>query len=123
MHPRFGTPAWAILSTTGLSTVYALSGTFDQLLTAVVFTAWVFYGLGAMAIFVFHRRSPGAARPFSVPGYPFTPALFVAASAGVVVNTLFTQPMVSVAGLGVLLLGVPAYYAWRRRLIVRPVTP
>jgi basic amino acid/polyamine antiporter, APA family len=123
VHPKFGTPAWAILSTTAISAIYALSGTFDQLLTAVVFTAWAFYGLGATAIFVFHRRSPGAQRPFNVPGYPFTPALFVAASAGVVVNTLFTQPVVSVAGLGVLLLGVPAFYAWRRRTVVTPVTP
>jgi len=123
VHPRFGTPAWAVLSTTAISVVYALSGTFDQLLTAVVFTAWAFYGLGATAIFVFHRRSPGAQRPFSVPGYPFTPALFVVAAAGVVVNTLFTQPTVSLAGLGILLLGVPAFYAWRRRTVVNPITP
>ena len=111
-----------MLSTTAISVVYALSGTFDQLLTAVVFTAWAFYGLGATAIFVFHRRSPGAQRPFNVPGYPFTPVLFVAAAAGVVVNTLFTQPTVSLAGLGILLLGVPAFYAWRRRTVVHPIT-
>jgi APA family basic amino acid/polyamine antiporter len=123
VHPRFGTPAWAVLSTTAISVVYALSGTFDQLLTAVVFTAWAFYGLGATAIFVFHRRSPAAERPFRVPGYPATPALFVAAAAGVVVNTLFTQPAVSLAGLGILLLGVPAFYAWRRRTVVHPITP
>jgi APA family basic amino acid/polyamine antiporter len=123
VHPRFGTPAWAVLSTTALSVVYALSGTFDQLLTAVVFTAWAFYGLGATAIFVFHRRAPDAHRPFRIPGYPYAPALFVAASAGVVVNTLCTQTAVSAVGLGVLLLGIPAYYAWRRRTIARPLTP
>lgn len=123
VHPRFGTPAWAVISTTGLSVIYALSGTFDQLLTAVVFTAWVFYGLGASAIFVFHRRSPGASRVFSVPGYPFTPALFVVASAAVVVNTLFTQPAVSLVGVVVLLFGVPAFYAWRRRTLAPHVAP
>ncbi len=120
VHPRFGTPAWAVLSTTLLSAVYALSGTFDQLLTAVVFTAWVFYGLGATAIFVFRSRMPDAPRPFRVPGYPVTPALFVGAAVAVVVNTLFSQPMVSAVGLGVLLAGVPAFYTWRRRAIPHP---
>lgn len=117
VHPRFGTPAWAVVSTTVLSAIYALSGTFDQLLTAVVFSAWVFYGLGAAAIFVFHRRQPSAALPFRVPGYPFTPALFVLASAAVVVNTIFTQLRVSLVGVVVMLLGVPAYFAWRRRTL------
>ncbi|MDQ2665600.1 MAG: amino acid permease [Gemmatimonadota bacterium] len=123
VHPRFGTPAWAVLSTTLLSAIYALSGTFDQLLTAVVFTAWVFYGLGAMAIFVFRTRLPGAPRPFRVPGYPVTPALFVGASIAVVVNTLFTQPIVSAVGTGVLLAGVPAFYFWRRRTPLQPPAP
>jgi APA family basic amino acid/polyamine antiporter len=117
VHPRYGTPAWAVVSTTVLSAIYALSGTFDQLLTAVVFSAWVFYGLGAAAIFVFHRREPSAALPFRVPGYPFTPALFVLASAAVVVNTIFTQLRVSLVGVAVMLLGVPAYFAWRRRTL------
>jgi APA family basic amino acid/polyamine antiporter len=114
VHPRFGTPAWAVLSTTALSAVYALSGTFDQLLTAVVFSAWVFYGLGAAAIFVFHRRAPMARRPYRVPWYPFTPALFVGASAAVVLNTLYTQPRISAVGVLVLLAGVPVFYYWRR---------
>jgi APA family basic amino acid/polyamine antiporter len=114
VHPRFRTPAAAILWSTVLSVVFALTGTFDQLLTSVVFTAWIFYGLGAVAIFVFRRRAPEAGRVFRVPGYPVTPALFVAAAALVVANTLVTQPLVSAVGLAVLLAGVPAFYAWRR---------
>jgi APA family basic amino acid/polyamine antiporter len=120
VHPRFRTPAQAIVWSTVLSVVLALTGTFDQLLTCVVFTAWVFYGLGAVAIFVFRRRAPAAARVFSVPGYPVTPALFVAASALVVANTLVTQPGVSAVGVGVLLAGVPAFYAWRRHTVAHP---
>lgn len=114
VHPRFRTPASAILWSTVLSVMFALTGTFDQLLTCVVFTAWVFYGLGALALFVLRTR-PLTGRTFRVPGYPFTPALFVAATGAVVLNTLVTQPVVSGVGLGVLLAGVPAYYAWRRR--------
>jgi len=58
-----------------------------------------------------------------VPGYPLTPALFVAASAGVVVNTVFTQLRVSVVGVVVMLLGVPAFHLWRRRTLAPSVTP
>lgn len=119
VHPRFHTPAAAILSSTVLSVVFALTGTFDQLLTCVVFTAWIFYGLGAVAIFVFRRRAPNEARVFRVPGYPITPALFVAASGLVVANTLVTQPLVSAAGSAVLMAGVPAFYAWRARTAAR----
>lgn len=117
VHPRFGTPAWAVLSTTAISAVYALSGTFDQLLTAVVFSAWLFYGLGATAIFVFHRRAPRAVRPYRVPWYPYTPALFVGASIAVVLNTLYTQPRISAVGVVVLLSGVPVFYYWRRTAV------
>lgn len=120
VHPRFRTPAAAILWSTVLSVVLALTGTFDQLLTGVVFTAWIFYGLGAVAVFVFRRRAPAGVRVFRVPGYPVTPALFVAASGLVVANTLLTQPLVSAAGLAVLLAGVPAFYAWRARSPARP---
>lgn len=120
VHPRFHTPAAAIVWSTVLSVVLALTGTFDQLLASVVFTAWIFYGLGAVAVFVFRRRAPAGIRVFRVPGYPVTPALFVAASALVVANTLAAQPLVSAAGLAVLLAGVPAFYAWRVRTPARP---
>jgi APA family basic amino acid/polyamine antiporter len=51
-----------------------------------------------------------------VPGYPLTPVLFVAASAAIVLNTLFTQPGRALVGLAVVLVGVPAYLVWKRRL-------
>ena len=120
VHPRYGTPAWAIVSTTLLSAAFALSGTFDQLLTCVVFTAWIFYGMGAMSLFVFRRRAPDIQRVFTVPGYPLTPALFVGASLAVVANTFFTQPVISAVGLVVLLAGVPVYHLWRRRNVALP---
>jgi o-succinylbenzoate synthase len=113
VHPRFRTPAAAIGWSAVLSVAFALTGTFEQLLTCVVFTAWIFYGLGALALLVLRRRAPHAPRPFRVPGYPVTPALFVVAAAAVVVNTLATQTAVSLVGLAVLLAGVPAFYAWR----------
>jgi len=115
VNPRFGTPAFAIIATATWAAVLAASGTFEQLLTFVVFTGWIFYGLGALSVFVYRRTQPDAQRPFRVPGYPITPLLFVLSAAGLVLNTMVTQPLRAAAGLGVVLLGTPAYFAWRAR--------
>ncbi|HEX3157425.1 MAG TPA: amino acid permease [Gemmatimonadaceae bacterium] len=115
VHPRFGTPAFAIGAGSVWAALLAASGTFEQLLTYVVFSGWIFYGLGALSIFVFRRREPHAPRPFRVPGYPLTPALFVAAAAAIVINATITQPGRAAVGLGVVLAGVPAYAVWRAR--------
>jgi basic amino acid/polyamine antiporter, APA family len=115
IHPRLGTPAIAIAATALWSMVLAATGTFTELLTYVVFTAWIFYGLGALSIFVFRRTRPDAPRPFRVPGYPWTPALFVLAALGIVISTLIGQPRRALAGLAMLALGLPAYFIWRSR--------
>ena len=114
VHPRFRTPAFAIVAGSAWAALLAASGTFEQLLTYVVFAGWIFYGLGAMSIFIYRRRAPDMPRPFRVPGYPLTPILFVLASAAVVVNTMISQPGRAMVGLAVVLTGVPAYLIWRR---------
>ena len=116
VHPRFRTPAFAIIASSVWAALLAATGTFEQLLTYVIFSAWLFYGLGGLSIFVYRRRAPDMPRPFRVPGYPLTPVLFVAASAAIVLNTLFTQPGRALVGLAVVLAGVPAYLVWKRRL-------
>ena len=113
VHSGFGTPAFAILATALWAGLLAATGTFVQLLTYVVFTGWVFYALGALSIFAYRRRRPDAMRPFRTPGYPVTPLLFVAAAAALVLNTVVTQWKLAAAGLGVVALGAPAYFAWR----------
>jgi len=114
VSPRFGTPAFAITAIAVWSAILAASGTFEQLLTYVVFTGWIFYGLGGLSVFVYRRTQPNAARPFRVPGYPVTPALFVASAALLVFDTLRTQPMRALIGVGTVLVGTPAFYLWRR---------
>jgi APA family basic amino acid/polyamine antiporter len=118
VHPRFGTPAFAILACSLWAMLLAVSGTFEQLLTYVVFIGWIFYALGAWSVFSYRKHQPHASRPFRVPGYPVTPILFVASAAAIVVNTLVAQPARGAAGLAVVLLGSPAYLAWRRRATI-----
>jgi APA family basic amino acid/polyamine antiporter len=114
VHPRFGTPAFAIGVSSVWAAILAVTGTFQQLLTYVIFAGWLFYALGAMSIFVYRRRAANAVRPFSVPGYPITPALFILSALAIVLNTLLIQPREATIGIGVILIGVPAYLYWKR---------
>jgi APA family basic amino acid/polyamine antiporter len=115
VHPRFRTPAIAVLAGSAWAAVLAATGTFEQLLTYVVFTGWLFYALGAATIFIYRRRRDEVASQYRVPGYPWTPLLFILAAAVIVINTMATQPIRAAVGLGVVLLGVPAYLIWRSR--------
>ncbi len=114
VHPEFGTPAFAVISAAIWAAVLAASGTFEQLLTYVVFIGWIFYALAAASVFVYRRRARDAIRPYRVPGYPVTPIVFIAAAMLLVVNTVATQPGRSAVGLGIVCLGIPACAIWRR---------
>lgn len=117
VHPKFGTPAFAIAAGSAWAAVLALAGTFTELFTYVVFSGWIFYGLSAATIFVYRKRVPDRERPYKVPGYPWTPLLFIAAAFVLVANTLFNnlkdQPRKTVLALGIIILGLPAYFIWR----------
>ena len=120
VHPRFSTPAIAIVTSSVWAMVLAATGTFQQLLTYVVFVGWIFYACGALAIFVYRRREPNLERPFKTPGYPLTPILFVLSAAAIVINTIVTQPKNVIFAIALMALGVPAYYMWRSRLAKAP---
>jgi APA family basic amino acid/polyamine antiporter len=120
VHPRFKTPAIAIVTSSLWAMVLAASGTFEQLLTYVVFVGWIFYALGALAIFAYRKRQPDMPRPFRTPGYPVTPILFVLSAAAIVINTIITQPKNVIFAIALMALGVPAYYMWRSRLAKAP---
>jgi APA family basic amino acid/polyamine antiporter len=116
VHPKYGTPAAAIVAACVWAAILAMSGTFDQLLTYVIFIGWIFYALGAVAVLVLRHTRPDAPRPFKVPGYPFTPLLFVLAAMVIIANQIVGDPRQSAIGLGVVLAGVPAYVWWTRRV-------
>src|SRR5216684_269196 len=53
VHPRFGTPAFAVIAAAMWAAVLVATGTFEQLLTWVIFAGWSFYALVAAAVFVY----------------------------------------------------------------------
>ncbi len=114
VHPRFKTPAFAVITGAVWAALLAVSGTFEQLLTYVVFVSWSFYALAAACVFVYRKRQPDLLRPYRVPGYPWTPLLFVLVVAAFVVNTIISQPARAAVGMGIVAVGIPAYLIWRK---------
>jgi APA family basic amino acid/polyamine antiporter len=123
VHPRFGTPAVAVIASGIWSAMLALYGTFSQLITYVVFIGWIFYALAAASIFGYRKRYPEeSTRTYSTPGYPATPIVFILAAAALVLNTVWSSLQSKedakkmAIGIGIVLIGIPVYFIWRVRL-------
>jgi len=121
VHPRFRTPANAVIALGVWSAVLASAGKFAELIGGVIFIGWIFYGLGAAAIFPIRRASQGKSLTYRVPGYPWTPLVFVLAAAAIVANAIYlafhdpTQFIHLKIAIILFVLGLPAYLFWRKR--------
>jgi APA family basic amino acid/polyamine antiporter len=113
VHPKFLTPYVAIIAVVAWASLLCLTGTFEQLFTYVVFGLWIFFGLTVTAVFILRKKRPDLPRPYRTWGYPVTPALFVLAALFISVNSLINTFWNSFAGLGIIALGLPAYFFWR----------
>src|SRR6202140_2955211 len=123
VHPRFHTPAAAVIALGIWSAALASAGKFAELIGGVIFIGWIFYGLGAAAIFPLRRANKGLAIPYRVPGYPWTPLLFVLAAAAIVGNAIVvalldpSQFKNLAVAIILFVLGLPAYFFWRKRAV------
>jgi APA family basic amino acid/polyamine antiporter len=122
LHPRFRTPAAAIVFQGLWGILLTLSGTYGQLLDYVVFGDWIFFGLVVSTLFVYRRRdgsagvgAVGHAGAYRAWGYPWTPALFVLAAGYVVASSVASNPRNAAIGASLLALGVPVYLFWKAR--------
>ncbi len=115
VHPRYHTPHVAIVALCAWACLLALSGTYEQLFTYVMFASILFSVAGGIALFRLRRKMADRPRPYRVWGYPAVPAIFILGALAFVTNTLLERPVESLAGLGLLALGLPVYWHWRRR--------
>jgi basic amino acid/polyamine antiporter, APA family len=113
VSPRFHSPSAAIWLATGLGVIYVLFNDFQQLADKFILGIWPFYALAVGAVFVLRRTRPDLPRPYRTWGYPVVPLLFLLASVGMVINALWTDRVNTGITFGVILAGVPAYFAWR----------
>jgi basic amino acid/polyamine antiporter, APA family len=115
VHPRFRTPHIALVALGSWASLLALSGSYEQLFTYVMFASTLLHGVGAYGVFRLRRLRPEVPRPYRVWGYPVVPIVFMTASAAFVLNTLIERPRESLAGLGFLALGLPVYWYSRTK--------
>jgi APA family basic amino acid/polyamine antiporter len=111
---RSATPVVSILFTGLWAAALALSATFDQLTDSVIFAEMIFYAATTAGVFVLRRKMPQAPRPYKTLGYPIVPALFVVVALWLLVNTLVTSAILSLAGLALIAAGWPVYALMRR---------
>jgi APA family basic amino acid/polyamine antiporter len=114
VHLVYRTPHVAIVVTCVWAALLTLTGTYEQLYTWVTFASVAFNVLGGLAIFRLRRVRADTPRPYRVHGYPVIPTLFIAGSSVLVVNTLIEKPTEALIGVGLVALGLPAYWYWSR---------
>jgi APA family basic amino acid/polyamine antiporter len=112
VHPKWKTPHVAIGLACVLGVAMVMTQTFEQLTDTFVLAMWPFYALSVAAIYTLRKSQPQLERPYKVIGYPFVPAVFVAAAIYLVVNALMTEPVWTSITFAVVLLGLPVYYIW-----------
>ncbi len=115
IDPRWRTPVFSLIVQCIWASALVLTGRYDQLFTYVIFVSVIAYAGAASSIFVLRKKRPDLPRPFRCPGYPWVPLAYCVICGAWALNTLWEKPAESLAGIGIMLLGTPAYFYWRRR--------
>lgn len=108
-------PVSSVLMMGVLSSILAMSGSFDTLTDYVVFGSWLFYALVTSSVFIYRRKFPNLPRPYKAWGYPVVPVIFLLVAAWLIITTLVTSPRQSVTGVVLIILGLPVYYYLTKR--------
>jgi len=115
LNRRYATPNTALIVQGFWASLLALSGTYNQLITYMVFVSFLFYAMSCAAVLVLRRREPALARPYRTWGYPVTPVVFILFSGYLILNTIRETPTDAAIGATLLLAGLPVYWYCRRR--------
>jgi basic amino acid/polyamine antiporter, APA family len=115
VHPRYKTPAAAIIAQTVWASLLVLTAKADALINYTGFAIWLFSGIAVAALFVLRRREPNAERPFRTWGYPLLPGLYAVTAMMVIVNALYRDPGPVGAGVAIIAAGIPLYLFFRSR--------
>ena len=92
-----------------IASIYALTGQFNLLSDLTVFAVWVFYVLTFIGVILLRKRKPDLKRPYKVPLYPVIPLIAILGGSFVVINQLFTSPVISLGGIIITIIGFPIY--------------
>ena len=114
IHPKFQSPANALIIQCIWACILTFSGTFNQLITYIIFASWIFYGMSAGAVIILRKKKPEMDRPYKTPFYPWIPIIFILFAIFLTVNTILEAPRDAAIGTGIILAGLPLYYYWKK---------
>ncbi|HKD05570.1 MAG TPA: amino acid permease [Bryobacteraceae bacterium] len=113
VHPRFHTPAPAVVWGGLWTVILILTGSYETLYSYSILAAWLFYTMSAAAVFVLRRKMPDAPRPYRMWGYPWTLLLFIAVSLWFMAEELVAEPIPSAMAAVIVVAGLLAWKLWR----------
>jgi APA family basic amino acid/polyamine antiporter len=114
IHPRFKSPANALIIQCVWASLLTFTGTFNQLITYIIFASWIFYGMSAGAVIILRNKKPDMERPYKTPLYPWIPITFILFAIFLTINTIMEAPRDAAIGAGIILAGLPMYYYWKK---------
>ena len=110
-------PGAALVVQGAWTCLLCLSGTYGDLLDYVVFAVLLFYILTVIGIFILRKKQPNTERPYKAFGYPIVPALYIILAASISIDLLIFKPNYTWPGLGIVLMGIPIYFIWKKRTV------
>jgi APA family basic amino acid/polyamine antiporter len=114
IHPKWRTPAFSLIGQGIWAALLTVSGRYDQLYTYVIFGMVLSYTLTVIGLFILRWKRPDVPRPYRCTGYPWLPGIYVLIGGAWTLNTIITRPKEALAGMGIILIGVPGYLYWKR---------
>jgi APA family basic amino acid/polyamine antiporter len=105
-------PQFALICQAVWTSLLTLTGSYSNLLDYVVIAVLIFYILTVAAIFVFRKRKKNQVteNEYQVPGYPFTPLLYLLMALIICVNLVIFKPTFTLTGILLVIAGVPVFY-------------
>ena len=114
IHSKFKSPANALIIQCVWASLLTFTGTFNQLITYIIFASWIFYGMSAGAVIILRNKKPDMERPYKTPAYPWIPIIFILFAIFLTINTIIEAPRDAAIGAGIILAGLPMYYYWKK---------
>jgi APA family basic amino acid/polyamine antiporter len=114
IHSRFKSPANALIIQCVWACILTFTGTFNQLITYIIFASWIFYGMSAGAVIILRKKKPDMNRPYKTPAYPWIPIIFIFFAISLTINTIMEAPRDAAIGSGIIIAGLPLYYYWKK---------
>ena len=114
VHPSFKSPANALIIQAVWACALTFSGTYNQLITYIIFASWIFYAMSCAAVIILRKKRPEMKRPYKTPGYPYIPIIFILFAVFLTFNTILEAPRDAAVGAGIILAGLPLYFYWKK---------